>query len=85
MQKVEFALVKQHKQQYNTLLIDEMAKQHNKIVLRLPPYHCELNPIELIQADMKYMVASRKVTFKFADMKILQRNGNVVLNMYVKK
>ncbi|CAH2008005.1 unnamed protein product [Acanthoscelides obtectus] len=27
--------------------IDEMTRQHAIIVHRLPPYHCELNPIEL--------------------------------------
>lgn len=27
---------------------DEMLKEHGHEVLRLPPYHCDLNPIELI-------------------------------------
>lgn len=29
------------------LRIDEMAKAEGRQVLRLPPYHCELNPIQL--------------------------------------
>lgn len=29
------------------VMVNEEAKKRNKIVLRLPPYHCELNPIEL--------------------------------------
>ncbi|XP_040071785.1 uncharacterized protein LOC120844203 [Ixodes scapularis] len=33
-------------------------------VLRLPPYHCELNPIELIWARVKREVASKNITFK---------------------
>ncbi|XP_052124354.1 uncharacterized protein LOC113215480 [Frankliniella occidentalis] len=28
--------------------IDELANSHGHTVLRLPPYHCELNPIELV-------------------------------------
>ena len=27
--------------------VDEMAKASGHEVVRLPPYHCELNPIEL--------------------------------------
>ncbi|XP_072400288.1 uncharacterized protein [Diabrotica undecimpunctata] len=65
------ALVNQHKKQYDKYIIDEMAKSQNKIVLRLPPYHCELNPIELIWADIKNYVAAKNTTFKFADMKNL--------------
>ncbi|XP_022161573.1 uncharacterized protein LOC111027488 [Myzus persicae] len=38
-------VVKQLKPLYSTYVIDEM--EQNKVVLRLPPYHCELNPIEL--------------------------------------
>ncbi|CAH2002289.1 unnamed protein product [Acanthoscelides obtectus] len=37
--------------------IDEMALQHAIIVHRLPPYHCELNPIELIWAQLKGEIA----------------------------
>lgn len=38
------------KQKY---LIDEIAVANGHEVLRLPPYHCELNPIELIWAKIK--------------------------------
>ncbi|KAF2881628.1 hypothetical protein ILUMI_24540 [Ignelater luminosus] len=65
--KVELlAIVNEHKK-----IIDEMAKSQNKIVLRLPPYHCDLNPIELIWADMKNYVAEKNTTFKFQDMKTI--------------
>lgn len=63
------SLVKQHKAKYNKYIIDEMAKSQNKTVLRLPPYHCELNPIELIWAQVKQYVAKKNTTFKFGDMK----------------
>lgn len=31
-----------------TFVIDEMAQEYGHDVLRLPPYHCEYNPIELM-------------------------------------
>jgi len=40
-------IVKRIKPIYSEYAIDELTLQHNKTVLRLPPYHCELNPIEL--------------------------------------
>lgn len=43
-------LIHFRKEDFNLFVIDEMAK---KDVLRLPPYHCELNPIELIWAKVK--------------------------------
>ncbi|KAF2888302.1 hypothetical protein ILUMI_17871, partial [Ignelater luminosus] len=70
--KVEpLAIVNEHKKNYNKYIFDEMAKSQNKIVLRLLPYHCELNPIELIWADMKNYVAEENTTFKFQDMKTI--------------
>lgn len=65
------ALVDSEKHKYKGHIIDEMAKSCNKTVLRLPPYHCELNPIELIWAQIKNYVACHNTTFKFADLKKL--------------
>ncbi|CAH0555076.1 unnamed protein product [Brassicogethes aeneus] len=44
----------------------EYNKWHN-IVLRLPPYHPELNPIEGIWALLKNHIAAHNVTFKLDD------------------
>uniref|UniRef100_A0A914UM85 Tc1-like transposase DDE domain-containing protein n=1 Tax=Plectus sambesii TaxID=2011161 RepID=A0A914UM85_9BILA len=33
--------------------VDELDRQHNVIILSLPPYHCKLNPIELLWAKVK--------------------------------
>lgn len=68
-------LVAPHKTEYDKYVVDQLAKVHNKTVLRLPPYHCELNPIELIWADAKNFVAANNKTFKFADVKILLTNA----------
>lgn len=44
-----------------------MALSRGITVLRLPPYHCELNPIELIWAQVKGYVARENRTFKLVD------------------
>lgn len=63
--------VKEVKSRYQSYVIDEMAKAVGVEVLRLPPYHCELNPIELVWADIKGYVARKNTTFKMADVKKL--------------
>lgn len=35
------------------IVIEQMAKQHGHEILRLPPYHCTFNPIELIWGQLK--------------------------------
>ncbi|XP_022175604.1 uncharacterized protein LOC111037372 [Myzus persicae] len=67
--------VKKIKPMYNTYVIDEMVKADNKIVLRLPPYHCELNPIELAWAAVKKYVRDNNKTFKLQDVKQLLIEG----------
>lgn len=41
-------------------VIDDEDLKSNKVVLRLPPYHCELNPIELAWSVVKNYV--KKIT-----------------------
>lgn len=72
MLKVELlSLVKQHKPKYDQYVVDNLAKSKSKTVLRLPPYHCELNPIELIWAQVKGEVARNNTTFKLKDVQNL--------------
>ncbi|CAG2253766.1 unnamed protein product [Mytilus edulis] len=63
-------LVNQHKPQ-KKYVIDELAKAHGHVVLRLPPYHCELNPIEMVWSDLKGFVARKNSTYKIKDCKKL--------------
>ena len=41
--------------------VDDLVRQYGHEVLRLPPYHCELNPIERIQATVKGRVGRQNV------------------------
>ncbi|CAK1595957.1 unnamed protein product [Parnassius mnemosyne] len=56
---------------YQSHVVDEMAKAVGLEVLRLPPYHCKLNPIELVWANVMGYVALKNTTFKMADIKKL--------------
>lgn len=64
-------LVKQNKPLCNKYEIDTIAMQHGHKVVRLPPYHCQYNPIELVWAQVKDYVASRNNTFKLCDVEKL--------------
>lgn len=64
-------IVKRIKPMYSQDVIDEMVLKHNKKVLRLPPYHNELNPIELAWCFIKIHVNSHNKTFKLADVRNL--------------
>lgn len=62
-----------------TYVIDEMVADSGRTILRLPPYHCNLNPIELIWAQVKHHVAANNKTFKLSEVKTLLIEGlNIV-------
>lgn len=67
--------VEQLRPRYNTYVIDEYAKSKDIIVLRLPPYHFELNPIELAWASVKNYVRMSNTTFKLKDVQELLVKG----------
>jgi len=58
-----------------TYVIDELVKASNHTVLRLPPYHCELNPIELAWSSVKNHVKMNNTTYKLPDVKNLLIEG----------
>lgn len=51
--------------------LDELALSWGHEVVRLPPYHCQYNPIELIWAQVKKEVARKNRTFKLEDVERL--------------
>ncbi|KAF0768218.1 Uncharacterized protein FWK35_00014617, partial [Aphis craccivora] len=65
-QKIK-ALIPREKQ----YLLDQIALENGHEVIRLPPYHCQYNPIELIWAQVKSRVAKNNNTFKMVDIERL--------------
>ena len=55
-------------------VIDTIAAQAGHKVVRLSPYHCQYNPIELVWAQVKSYVAKNN-NFKMADFKILVKES----------
>jgi len=68
-------LVQKHKLAFDKYVVDEVAKAHNKIVLRLPPYHFELNPIEQAWSMVKEYVKDKNTALKSSDVKQLLIEG----------
>ena len=71
-------LVSLHKAKYVSYRVDAMAETKNCRVLRLPPYHCELNPIELVWAQVKHHVAMNNSRFQKSEM------GGLIKDAYEK-
>ncbi|XP_025198314.1 uncharacterized protein LOC112596748 [Melanaphis sacchari] len=67
--------VQQIKHQYENYVVDEEAKKFNKIVLRLPPYHYELNPIKLALSIVKTHIKENNTTFSLDDIQKLLNDG----------
>ena len=59
----------------NSFKTDKIANLHGHEVLRTPVRHCELNPIELIWAQVKGFVAENNTTFRLKDVKELVYGG----------
>lgn len=68
-------IVKRIKPRFNKYVIDEYVKTKNMTILRTPPYHCELNPIELAWSSVKRYVKSNNSTFRLPDVKQLLEDG----------
>lgn len=64
-------IVKEHKEKYRAYELDQIAYEMGHEVVRLPPYHCQYNPIELIWAQVKGQIAFKNKTFKIKDVRKL--------------
>lgn len=72
MRKPElYNLIKLRKPQVTAYEIDKRAAQLGFKIIRLPPYHCNYNPIELVWANLKKYVSARNSTFKLSDVQNL--------------
>ncbi|KAJ0183650.1 hypothetical protein K1T71_000073 [Dendrolimus kikuchii] len=67
-------------------LLRKLAYERDQEVIRLPPYHCQYNSIELIWAPVKGEVAAKNHTFNIADVEILLHNAidNITQEDWVK-
>lgn len=75
MIKTELWALVESQPKISKMAVDELAAAHNVTILRLPPYHCELNPIELVWAQVKGHVAKNNKSFKMAEVKTLFQEG----------
>lgn len=62
-----YEIIKEKKSNFKQYVLDTELAKYGHIVLRLPPYHPELNPIEKVWATVKNYVASRNLTFRLND------------------
>lgn len=66
-----YELVRLHKPPAPTYEIDEKAAKLGFKVIRLPPYHCHYNPIEMVWSYLKGFVRERNTSFKIKDVEDL--------------
>lgn len=64
-------------------IVDQLAAAAGHKVLRLPPRHCELNPIELIWAQIKGFVARNNTSFKLVETMKLFHEGKSLITAAV--
>lgn len=72
MLKIELLKILKNKKKPKRYVIDEMAAEYGHIVLRIPPYHCQYNAIELIWAQVKGHAARSNTSPPFTANKMLQ-------------
>ena len=70
-----YEIVKQHKSRYLRYKTDEKGKENGPTVLRLPPYQCDSNPIEIVWSQIKQYTKARNTTFKIKDADVLMREA----------
>ncbi|XP_046416169.1 uncharacterized protein LOC124177619 [Neodiprion fabricii] len=66
-----YNLIKLNKDLHKNFRVDNILAENNHSVLRLPPYHPDLNPIEMAWANIKGYVSSKNVTWNFEKVKEL--------------
>jgi hypothetical protein len=70
--------IKIHKPNRQVYVIDKLLSEHGHSVLRLPPYHPELNPIELMWALVKNYVAAHNDKFNNVKVEEWKKNSDHV-------
>lgn len=73
--------VKQDKVIYGKYSVDEIVEAANKTVLRLPPYHSDLNLMELAWNMVKEYVLTKNPFYIYNDFKKLLKNAIVAVKV----
>jgi len=68
-------LAKGVKHKYHAYRIDILAAERGHTVIRLPPYHLEFNPMEMIWAQVKAYVEANTKTYEQAEVEMHLREG----------
>ena len=58
-------------------VVDEMCKAHGIELVRLPPYHCHYNTIELVWAKAKDVAAKNNITYNLTSAMELMRDAAI--------
>ncbi|XP_049835642.1 uncharacterized protein LOC126279521 [Schistocerca gregaria] len=75
-----YSLVKENKRTTPTYVVDKIAKEQGHTVIRLPPYHCHFNPIELVWSDVKMYLRNKKKSFTITEVEQLLREALVTVD-----
>lgn len=79
LSREELLVLAKENKQAPVYQVDELLKRHGHEVLRLPPYHCDLNAIELVWSLAKRKVASKNIGLSAEDMaKLIEESFNSI-------
>lgn len=74
-----YQLIKLNKSRTKMYEIDAILAEHDHSALRLPPYHPDLNPIEMIWSTIKNYVALKNTTFVLNDcINLVKESANLI-------
>lgn len=56
-----YKIIKENREQFNTFAVDKILSEHHHSILRLPPCHSDLNPVDMAWSIIKQYVVSKNV------------------------